>query len=117
MTQKEINEGNKLIAEFMGIKTSYYSGEFDMVEINNKMCPLERWAKYHSNWDWVMPVLEKIESMGYSVCLESRSSIKNRCVIFKSPILIDTGRPDKPWIGSVWSAVVTFIKEINSKAK
>jgi hypothetical protein len=38
-------EGNKLIAEFMGI--DYYSS-----------------GDYDSSWDWLMPVVEKCQCMG-----------------------------------------------------
>lgn len=63
MTQTEITKGNKLIAEFMDYTISYYSNEFDMVDVNGKMKSLSSWAKYHSDWNWLMPVLEKICKM------------------------------------------------------
>lgn len=63
MNRKEINEGNKLIAKFMGIETYYYSGENDMVKQNGKMQPLENWAKYHSNWNWLMPACAKFDAL------------------------------------------------------
>lgn len=43
----EIIEGNKLIAEFMG----YYNWED------------RTYGQYHTSWDWLMPVVEKIESI------------------------------------------------------
>jgi hypothetical protein len=71
----EIEEGNKLIAEFMGCREStvYWGGE-----------PFQRWGfadtdiadkwpencfsvetKYHTSWDWLMPVVEKIGLLPY----------------------------------------------------
>ena len=46
-------EANKLIAEFMGV----YSEEngYDYTEIGN------RGVRYHTSWDWLMPVVQKIE--------------------------------------------------------
>ena len=61
MTQEEILEGNKLIAEFMGIKIiqSRYGCNHPLVT-----CPYPDYSnlKYHSSWDWLMPVVEKIEN-------------------------------------------------------
>jgi len=64
MTQQEIIEGNKLIAEFMGFlfdesKTDdhkFYS------ESTQGGWTSKRYVnpKYHSSWDWLMPVVEKI---------------------------------------------------------
>lgn len=60
-------ENNKLIAEFMGIiphvdKDNPKNYEA-YVQIPNSTCPngyhVEE-AKYHSSWDWLMPVVEKI---------------------------------------------------------
>ena len=58
MSEKEIIEGNKLIAEFMGIKIiqSRYGCNHPLVT-----CPYPDYSnlKYHSSWDWLMPVVEK----------------------------------------------------------
>jgi hypothetical protein len=82
MTDKEIIEGNKLIAEFMGWKCtsrkSYnddilvlYTDKDTIFKYNkhgylyNKN-PWDAPLKYHSSWDWLMPVVEKIKSLGDS---------------------------------------------------
>jgi hypothetical protein len=59
-------EGNKLIAGFMGFKTS-------RVDHNNRLVYNEEYESgdrarekeviYHTSWDWLMPVVEKIENM------------------------------------------------------
>ena len=53
-----MEKNNKLIAEFMGV----YSKEngYDYTKIGNKG------VSYHKSWDWLMPVIEKIESLGYT---------------------------------------------------
>lgn len=73
MTQEEILEGNKLIAEFMGCYGSiHYCGNEEIYAYGFKDTHItERWIEskfnnrtpYHESWDWLMPVVEKIESL------------------------------------------------------
>jgi hypothetical protein len=57
-------EQNKLIAEFMGARKKknayFYDGILFPTGWNT--CRPEN-MKYHSSWDWLMPVVEKIEGM------------------------------------------------------
>jgi len=55
MKDKEILEGNKLIAEFMGVGVM---GEGD-VDVGDAMCVGE--LEYHISWDWLMPVIRKMK--------------------------------------------------------
>ena len=65
MSEEEIMEGNKLIAEFMDLKnfhtTNWYTDNDKIgFYIDDKIC-------YHSSYDWLMPVVEKMEKMGYGM--------------------------------------------------
>jgi hypothetical protein len=76
--QIETMKDNKLIAEFMGAVGTpmyapkewdiYITGHLDVDSDNENaqhfFTPKE--MKYHSSWDWLMPVVEKIESMNAS---------------------------------------------------
>ena len=75
MTQEEIIEGNKLIAEFMGCyKDKEESEQYTMDKMhifyakhNSNLCSTRMVALpedmlYHISWDWLMSVVEKIES-------------------------------------------------------
>jgi len=59
MTQEQILEGNKVIAEFMGKKlpTDEYVIPIDG-ELN--LCYWVDELRFHSSWDWLMPVVRKI---------------------------------------------------------
>jgi len=54
---------NKLIAEFMGLRTNSY-GDYnidkDVMGFDMIVCSLAD-TKFHTSWDWLMPVVEKIE--------------------------------------------------------
>jgi len=87
MNKEQVTEGNKLISEFMGYKfvTIGYFGQpdetgwqienrewMDKMDISNVgdyyvNVSKDTWfeaedIQYHSSWDWLMPVVEKIES-------------------------------------------------------
>jgi|TARA_R100000455_G_C6271697_1_gene128053 hypothetical protein len=51
---------NKLIAEFMGIP-NYKQGRYLMFEYADNNHRTEQDLAYHISWDWLMPVVEKIE--------------------------------------------------------
>ena len=67
---------NKLIAEFMGVvfhddDNQYYSSDGLYIGLN---------LQYHTSWDWLMPVIEEIDSQiffGYTLQYESIDSIEN----------------------------------------
>lgn len=109
-------EDNKLIAEFMS------DGEFRHNEellytfnkhpcsyINNgATCSLED-LFYHSRWDWLMPVVEKIESLGYIFDIW-----KTTCEWYKpfeANYAIEHSAKTK--IEAVYKAVIEFIKYYN----
>lgn len=67
MKQKEIETGNKLIAEFMGGKLYKSESHNHSFHTAPKKMPTEPVyslvignLKYNSSWDWLMPVVEKI---------------------------------------------------------
>ena len=71
MENQEILKGNKLIAEFMGFKIGKLNGWLSGTTIedcaylkdesgNISKANLISKLKYHSSWDWLMPVVEKI---------------------------------------------------------
>ena len=59
-------KNNKLIAEFMGLSIKegvcYYTDADDMFPMGIEV--EEPYLPYHTSWDWLMPVIEKIENDG-----------------------------------------------------
>lgn len=104
-------ENNKLIAEFMGEKSVYNiksdidpMGYYD--EHNDK-------PNFHSSWDWLMLVVEKIEVLGYSFVKYYQPIDKDwQCLIVKGyDILFQEFDEDS--LKATYEAVVEFIKYYN----
>ncbi len=61
MCEEEYNEGNKLIAEFMGLEKNdfgYWVNKDYLFGAQLKLFDFE--LKFHSSWDWLMPVIRRI---------------------------------------------------------
>lgn len=97
---------NKMIAEFMdythvllpvSVGLEYYDGDE---------------MEYHSSWDWLMPVVEKIYSLGYHYEIQPRGMViegwhssevlVSKCFVY-----------DKSQKEIIYDAVVEFINEYN----
>jgi len=115
-------EGNKLIAEYMqyGYEPNFGKGYYVPDDTNGpaRSFVVESKLKFHSSWDWLMPVVEKIDSLGYETEILSYNDVKdssriNQCVILQNNNVIV--RPDaKTKIEATWQAVVDFIQWHNS---
>jgi len=124
MTPQEIIEGNKLIALFLGyVKSSsdkdftFYThpdgkgiitqSEHDYTRYYTHELMEARSFLFHRSWSWLMPIVEKIESLGYPVKIKM-----NDCWIIL-PDVEEFGANKDNKITSVWTAVVSFIKWYN----
>ena len=118
-------ENNKIIAEFLSVKIH----PCETIE-NFKFLPIEERGlyngyfidelKYHEDWNWLMEVVEKIESIEYGIyqvdILQEGCKILERC-----RLLIDNRvgklESDTTKIESVYLACVEFIKWYNNQNK
>jgi hypothetical protein len=113
-------ENNKLIAEFMGMQDTPI-GWYDNEEAFPNLLRTEGNTfdnlLFHTSWDWLMPVVERIESFifdennSYNVTIGST----NYCIIQDSngdriEIIKDNGETK---LKTVYQAVVGFIKQYN----
>ena len=113
MNQEQIIAGNKLIVEFMNVKPTFNSysnkytwndGIFFSVATTTEeltMNAIVKYVKYHTEWNWLMPVVKKIQS------------------VTEEPEEIDDLR-DMLWLGSVsdvYEVVVDTIDRYNRQSK
>ena len=114
MTQEEIL-GNKLIAEFMGIVPIVETNGIVYKDTNTGHIML---IKYHSSWDWLMPVVEKIEDGNYAVIITQNVCTIRACIMGDTTIrAYQNGNYLTPntKLSNTWLAVIQFIKWYNEK--
>ena len=105
-------ENNRLIAEFMGYLLDDKEGVY-WIETDEKYGVPPEDLEYHTSWDWLMPVVEKIErEYMYAV-----QSCWEHCIIDKAGEntedfeRIEVDSSDK--LSATYGAVVEFIKWYN----
>jgi hypothetical protein len=106
MTEQEIADGNGLIAAYDG---------------GNKKVILNQWKEngvfhadakfvdidYHKEWEYLMPVVEKIEADGYFVMINKWTSVYTGSEADRIEITSISG---KPKILNTWKAIVEHLK-------
>tara|TARA_R100001460_G_scaffold89666_2_gene131190 strand:+ start:371 stop:703 length:333 start_codon:yes stop_codon:yes gene_type:complete len=106
---------NKLIAEFMGLDTSdgvYYNHIVKEIDKNNSTISLKKeqykselthfaLLKYHTSWNWLMPVVKKCR-------LESRCKYDTDDNWDKIHWALEDVNEEE-----IYKAVVEFIKQLN----
>lgn len=125
MTQQEILEGNKLIVQFMCVKnvreyqTKRNPNIIDLVIAEDEDGYIDyvegiNYILYHSDWNQLMPVVEKIESLGTGYVMMEN----NKCEIVIT--LDNQGKKhfsnrfiQNTKLESVYEGVVEFIKWYN----
>lgn len=102
---------NKLIAEFMGFQQTsmgWYDAEEHLpFKYENTFDKL----RFDTDWNWLMPVVEKIERDSFDLFGEYEDTIINGCSCL---IYLDIGsvsRTETSKIKAVYSAVVDYIKQ------
>lgn len=119
MNTNEIIEGNKLIAEFMGVyEINGIYGGCTVNPLKNSMTSDK--LKYHFSWDWLMPVIEKIEELGFWTKIYGFTSfdkVYRQCSIKKQKPKSDgdyiynyEGEWNESKIEATWIAIIEFIK-------
>ena len=102
---------NKLIAEFLGYIDNGCSEEGFLIDPKTNYDVCIDSLQFHTDWNWLIQVVEKIESLGYSVNISSSMVYING----------DNSRIVSPFnigfkitkIEAVYNACVEFIKWYN----
>lgn len=110
----KIIEGNKLIAEFDGWdKTNHIDEAFGNLYIKDGESAYANDFIYELSWEWLMPVLEKINTLKYPYLISHKT-----CSIYKvwqqEFISHEHG---KTTIEATWNAVIQFIEWYNKNKK
>ena len=97
-----ITENNKLISEFMGNEKPNFA------KINGASIDITNCAYSHS-WDWLMPVVEKIESLENKLNNETKEEFRQFQKVLSLPIYSK--------IEAVYNVCIEFIKWYNKQNK
>jgi hypothetical protein len=127
-------EGNRIIAEFMNLH-SFEDGRYGKmygspVLLAGKIPQSvfgDAGLQYHSSWDWLMSVVEKIGTMTneagvrYDIKIEMKDTYDVNgdyyaycCFIYKNQSCIVGTILDTNIMQAVWQSVISFIKLIKS---
>ena len=99
-TIKIETESNELIAEFMDME--------DHQEMSKYVTP-----NYHTSWDWLMPIVERIETFGFEFIIsENRVKIKHNTDHSIEELFFHAETIGSK-LNTTYKAVVEFIKEFN----
>lgn len=104
-----MKESNEVLAKFMGFTKGpdYWAPPIELSYLAESMAnPLD--LKFHKSWDWLMPVVEKIEGLSRTVTIFG--NVKAGHVTLIQPNIIRGIGATK--IESVYKAVVEFIKTV-----
>lgn len=123
MEKNTVLNGNKLIAEFMNINLNTGFGSKDsQYKYAEKISWLwndeyyENTLHFHESWDWLIPVVEKIENLGYyfqintKMCSVARDNKGNN-----DSYLIKAKFGDETKLQKTYICVIETIKYINFK--
>lgn len=117
-------EKNKMINIFMGLKPVEIFGRFSISKDHVSVCcdtsdetmeSFSKSTKYHSDWNWLMEVVEKIENLGYPIDIIQYHSIdKQFCGVYNNGKRIVTNIAESK-MEAVYNTCVEFIKWYNQQ--
>lgn len=123
--ENSIIQNNKMIASFMGIieRSGHWYYE-DAPQFNTSMVYKEDALNYHSSWDWLMPVIQKILTDMQSSCILEHpgycnypSGNKNWGFSMCDDCTTSQSGHNEVLITAAYDAVVAYIKHYERKEK
>jgi hypothetical protein len=120
MNEQEIIEGNKLIAEFINLPFKTYGKTGKTYYINGKPFSIPN-LKYHSDWNCLMEVVEKIQHMEDDLPVKIDFQIyllgAVELWIDHKRIFAMTAFEPGTLINAVYNGIIEFIKWYNTLEK
>ena len=107
---ENIINNNKLIAEFMGLEICFGDTTEPCV-LSTQEIGVWKPMKYHSSWDWLMPVVEKIQQIdenNFCVTID-----ENVCHIWSENNVYDIETVSHTTLEAVYNSIVEFINWYN----
>lgn len=110
-------ENNKMIAEFMGVTNLISITKLKSIDVNYRpRYSITEDLNYQSSWNCLMPVIEKIELLGYPVTIyQAYTQIESLETMIKEiltkPIIKEYAKDGK--IEASYKSVIKFIKWYN----
>ena len=111
---ENIVENNKLFAEFLGYSQPHPDYPNTTYWYKKDCQPLTI-LLFHSDWNWLMEVVEKIERLGYVFEIKITGCRINQ--IENGSIIVLRWEEDKTKIEAVYNACLEFIKWYNEQNK
>lgn len=119
MENSEIINGNKLIANFMGgidyLMKQHWKG---LMSVEAELYYPEE-MQFHKRWDWLMPVVEKIETICGESNIVKLHFQNNHICYFRNTHNIEVGKRGEniSKIKAVYTAVINFIEFQNERGE
>ena len=126
MTQEEINDYNRRCAEFLGLKRGWWiSQQKPLTDDKKQWCDLDgktflgskvyfdKDLKFHSDWNWIMKVVEDIEELGYQFDITGNEVGVNSNIM--SMENISTGGTMNSYNRSYYPTIISICEEDYSK--
>ena len=103
---------NKLIVEFLGYIDNGCSEEGFLIDPKTNYDVCIDSLQFHTDWNWLMEVVEKIESIGFT--FETKKNWAR--ITRKGENIILRWEEDKTKIEAVYNACIEFIKWYNENS-
>ena len=111
MEEENVLTGNKLIAEFMNLGIQLHMVEHP---ISGEYIDIED-LEYHESWDWLMPVVDNIDSIEVNGDTFAIDMFQTGCQVFRYSMyngeIITTEGVNR--LDATYKAVIEFIKWYN----
>jgi len=108
-----IEENNKLIAEFMGGVPCDRCEDCGMLKFGESDYRALEYLRYHSDWNLLMPVVEKIEQVGGKIDIEFSIGTDETWIIQNSQF--ETYKYGGTKLERTYQAVIEYINWYNQQ--